>query len=409
MMLPFDTIERQKEATADTGARGSRVRRALRTLGVGVALGAVGCGAGADSADHPYITPIAGSFWLPDTVTVLPSGAPRGAAAIVEFRRRLEAASLVTTVGSADSPSFAVFGRITDLAVDSAGDLYVLDALASEIRQFGPDGTFRRRFGGKGDGPTELRDPVAVAFTSSGALAVASRANIKVLDIADSAVTLKRTLLAGNIPSPRDLCVIGHDMVVRSWTSEDAHIAHVMSPDGIRRRSFAKGYEHGGPIVRRQVSAGPIACTDDPVRVVVGYHNLPLIQGFDTAGTLHWETHLPDFTPERVIETVNAAGAPEVATDATRPFDRLLSLASGPGGIIVAQVARLAAADPTTGHQAVERIRTFALSAEDGSGIRLADGFGLVLAATPTHLLAIDEHPTEFYGRILIYQTDAAR
>lgn len=260
----------------------------------------------------------------------------------------------MTTIGAADSPAAEVFEYIADVALDAAGDLYVLDGFAHEVRQFGLDGTFRRRFGRKGDGPMEFRDPVAIDFLSSDVLVLAARRYIKFFGVSGPEPTLRATLPAGDFPPPRDMCVIGDVMVVRSHPTGDSHIVHVVGPDGVRRRSFGKGYEHGNPIVRQQVSKGPIACANDPARVIVAFHNLPLVQAYDTAGTLVWETHLPDFVPMQVIDTGNGA-----LEDYSRPADRLLSLASMPGGVVVAHVARLAPADEH-GNQDFQYVRGYA-------------------------------------------------
>ena len=327
---------------------------------------------------------------------------------MLAFRSRVSNARVAAMIGSADSPSFAVFGLIAGVAVDSGGQIYVLDGFANEIRQFDPNGEFRRRFGGGGDGPMEFRDPVGMGFTSSGTLAVATRARVKLFDVADSTVALVATHRVGEIPSPRGLCVLGRHLVIRGWTDEDARIVHMIAPDGSRTRSFGTGYERGSVLVRRQLSSGPIACVNDPPRVVVGYDHLPLLQAYDTTGALRWEVSLPDFRPTRVIESVNEAGAPVVSVDASRPSDRLLSLAGVPDGIVVGYVGRLSPAD-AKGYQAMERVQGFAFSAEDGTGVQLPERRMMIVAATPHLLVGLDAHPTEGYGRVLVLTTDMAR
>ncbi|MDE2763683.1 MAG: hypothetical protein OXK74_13010 [Gemmatimonadota bacterium] len=49
------------------------------------------------------------------------------------------------------------FGDIADLAVDVAGDIYVLDVGSKEVRVFGRDGTYLRELARDGDGPGEIR------------------------------------------------------------------------------------------------------------------------------------------------------------------------------------------------------------------------------------------------------------
>ena len=49
------------------------------------------------------------------------------------------------------------FGGVADLAVDWAGDIYVLDVGSKEVRVFGRDGTYLRVLARDGDGPGEIR------------------------------------------------------------------------------------------------------------------------------------------------------------------------------------------------------------------------------------------------------------
>lgn len=379
-----------------------RVRhpRSVGLLLAAAALAATACEA-ADPNVHPHLEVIAGSSRVRAKAAAPPHDGP-----LVAFRRDLEGISLVATVGSLQDPTTA-FGSITDLAVDSAGHVYVLDRQNHEVREFAPDGTFRRRFGRRGDGPMEFRYPVALAFTPSGALVLATRVNVKFFDVADSAVTPTGTWPLVEIGRARDMCVLGHDLVIRTHYPDTAHhIVHLMGQDGVRRRSFARGYEHGNFIVRGQMSAGPIACTDEPARIIVGYDNLPIVEAFDTAGNLRWRAYIPDFTPQRLIESATDDGKPVATWDGSRPYNLLSSLESAPGGIVVAQVLYATPAEPGT--SVVQRARTFAFSAEDGSILQLPDLPARVRAVTSTHLYAADSHPAELYPRLLIFRRPAA-
>lgn len=58
--------------------------------------------------------------------------------------------------GLADTASPSEFGRVSRVLADVAGRIYVADALAHEIRVFGPDGTYLRTLGRQGGGPGEI-------------------------------------------------------------------------------------------------------------------------------------------------------------------------------------------------------------------------------------------------------------
>jgi hypothetical protein len=64
------------------------------------------------------------------------------------------------------------FGVIADVAVDDAGEVYVLDGQLSEVRVFSPDGHYLRTIGHEGEGPGEFRRPTDLLFLPDGRLAV---------------------------------------------------------------------------------------------------------------------------------------------------------------------------------------------------------------------------------------------
>jgi 6-bladed beta-propeller protein len=79
-------------------------------------------------------------------------------------------AQVVHRIGALDEPAHEAFGRIADLAVDSDGQIYVLDAHAAEVRVFSAGGQHVGSFGRKGDGPGELRQPYALSVGPDGVL-----------------------------------------------------------------------------------------------------------------------------------------------------------------------------------------------------------------------------------------------
>jgi len=77
---------------------------------------------------------------------------------------------LISRIGSVDGEGPNVFGRISDVAISPAGDVFVLDGLASEIRSFDAEGGHLMTFGREGDGPGEFRGAYAMAFDSAARL-----------------------------------------------------------------------------------------------------------------------------------------------------------------------------------------------------------------------------------------------
>jgi len=65
-------------------------------------------------------------------------------------------------IGSVDGLDDA-FGRVSSIALDAAGNIYVLDPSASVVRVFTEDGTPRGTFGGRGAGPGEFLRPFGIS------------------------------------------------------------------------------------------------------------------------------------------------------------------------------------------------------------------------------------------------------
>lgn len=78
----------------------------------------------------------------------------------------------VYRIGSLSAADWEQFGYVYEVAFDGAGQLYILDAQSSLITVVGPDGGFRRTFGGPGEGPGEFRSPLALAVFRDGRVVV---------------------------------------------------------------------------------------------------------------------------------------------------------------------------------------------------------------------------------------------
>ena len=66
------------------------------------------------------------------------------------------------------------------MAVRSGGEIYIVDTGNHRIQVLGADGTFRRKWGKKGDGPGQLDRPHAVALDSKGRVYIASHGNRRI-------------------------------------------------------------------------------------------------------------------------------------------------------------------------------------------------------------------------------------
>ena len=67
------------------------------------------------------------------------------------------------------------------IALGANGDVYVTDTGNARVVVYGPDGAFRREFGTKGTGPSQLDEPVGIALSADGTrVYVADSANARI-------------------------------------------------------------------------------------------------------------------------------------------------------------------------------------------------------------------------------------
>ena len=110
-----------------------------------------------DNSDHPR-SAVNGTLWIRN----------QGTGSWTEEERWIASVSL--TLGRIEGEGADLFGRVWGLAVDSVGNLFVLDALAQEIRVFDRDGLHLRTFGGRGEGPGEFGYADGLRMDSEGTL-----------------------------------------------------------------------------------------------------------------------------------------------------------------------------------------------------------------------------------------------
>ena len=117
----------------------------------------------------------------------------------------------VYRIGSVSGAGWEQFGRVSEVAFDGAGQLYVLDSQATMVTVVGPDGEFRRTLGGPGEGPGEFRRALALAVFRDGRVVVGD-AGLFVYHLFDAsgeferrvrwAIEGERPILRGIMPDP---------------------------------------------------------------------------------------------------------------------------------------------------------------------------------------------------------------
>ena len=114
-----------------------------------------------------------------DGDTELPSGGSAGLDS-PDFAVAPEAESL-WIVGALDGEDWEIFGSVTDLAFNAAGDLFILDEQAGHVVVLDRAGAHLRTISRQGEGPGELTEPRSMTLLADGRLAIfdASRRGIQ--------------------------------------------------------------------------------------------------------------------------------------------------------------------------------------------------------------------------------------
>lgn len=80
-------------------------------------------------------------------------------------------------IGAAEGEAPYLFGRVSGVAADRDGRIFVADAQADTVRVFDPDGVFLISIGRGGQGPGEFSRPCCLGFGSDGRLWVRDTGN----------------------------------------------------------------------------------------------------------------------------------------------------------------------------------------------------------------------------------------
>ena len=184
------------------------------------------------------------------------------------------------SIGELEGRTEFLFGRVSSIAVDDSGTLYVLDRQADEIRAFSPDGTFLRTYGRRGEGPGELMGPMAIAVLSDKRVLARDPRNRRVQVFrADGSADGEWTLLSS-----------GYTNFATPLWVDDEDRAYVVTRD--QRQDVMSS----GPIVIIVAADGSVLDTIRPP--TVGFEP-PMLEAQveSTGGTSHYWSPVP-FGPQ---------------------------------------------------------------------------------------------------------------
>lgn len=234
---------------------------------------------------------------IPITSTVRPSG-PRSGPAITLGE------PVRTAVGREDGPEHFLFGEIPAAAVNSRGEIVVVDRKAWDVRLFDSRGAFLKQLGGRGQGPGEFRSPHSVLVTPSDEIWVADmQRRLTIFASTSNGYKLARTIPVEAI-GIHSMCLLGGDLIANAVSMGDPFAVRVLDGQARPGRSFGKIYESRNAILNVQFSQGRVAC--DPASDLIIYASsasLGEIRAYRRNGQSVWRVVVQDLRSNIIAET----------------------------------------------------------------------------------------------------------
>lgn len=194
------------------------------------------------------------------------------------------------TIGGSDASDDASFGRISGLAVDASGRIFVADAQDNQIRLFKPTGEFIAKIGRAGSGPLEFKQLRTIAFGPDQLLWARDEGNARMLGIDVAASPARGTK---NVPLTQ---FTGGSRLDMTFLPDGSSIDEAIW--------FDKNIESFRPLRLRRAPTGTISRTDTlpvPSGAFAGVHKVTRIQK-DAAGKqigmsqgYVWQPHGPQW------------------------------------------------------------------------------------------------------------------
>ena len=237
------------------------------------------------------------------------------------------------TIGLEEGDPDYLFGKITSVATDDAGRIYVGDAVGATVRVFDADGSFIRQLAREGPGPGEISGrPAHMTFDDSGRLYVRHGIGVTIFaksssgTVPDSVAAIWRAMdLAGLTSTLRD-------RVTRDGRYyKQAYVIRPDAPPSVFYAPFRDGAPGGDTL---HVPAYPGLAFVRPALLRLGVDRL-MLQGLNQVP--FGAAPVWDVTPDGTLLSTDGASSILIETDATGDTLRTIRLPEWPVRPVPAQ------------------------------------------------------------------------
>jgi hypothetical protein len=338
------------------------------------------------------------------TIDVSRARTRSGDAALNSFAETLRSMRRVDSIGSLDGDEALSFGTIHDVAVHGSGGLAVLDFANFEVRLFDSAGTPQGRFGRRGSGPMEFRNPVAIWTLDSGRVMVvdAVLGAKRFRENATRPPSLEQTLAL--MTGATSAC--GGDAAIALYAPVFSNaikvgmadrVVHRFTTEGTFARSVGAAYRSTVPLVRADMSEGVVACTRTGA-TIHALSKLPFVHLVDASGATRWTLRLADFTVPRVTEEIDGSGRRSIGLDPTRlDFSFIRRLTVLDDAFLLVQVTN-SNANSLRHRREWATLDTYVVHIASGTAVYVGRGLPMITASRDGDLIGFDNDP---YPRVI--------
>jgi hypothetical protein len=214
------------------------------------------------------------------------------------------ALELVRAIGDVDTmDENLAFTYPSDVAVDAAGNIYILDCGNARIQKFGPDGRYLATIGRKGQGPGEFMMPDSFDFDKDGNLVVNDAGQRRVQKIIGGGRDVKSFLVPDEFVYGLRCPRAGGYLVRLSTysiplpgrkakTAGEMRLFRRLAPDGSVAGDFGRLTDYGESLTTASGNASEFAL-DAGDALVVSFNGQNRVEKYGPDGTLVWRADRP--------------------------------------------------------------------------------------------------------------------